>query len=552
MHIQKQYVETEVLIIGTGGAGLRAAIEAYGYGVRVLVVSKGNFLSGCTAVSMGGMLAAFDSDDDADRHFNDTIEGGDHINDERMVRLLVDHACRRTEDLERYGTRFEKDNGQYKLFPYTGSSVARGVLADEPYHGGYVRGLTDEVKKLCIEVQAHIVVVDLVREAGRVVGAIALNTDANTLLIINAQATILATGGAGNLYNLTTNPSDITGDGYALAYRVGARLTDMEFVQGRVCMIYPYGMRGTPPPGDGLVTLGGRFYNAVCERYMGKYFPDKLELVTRAQMSICAQKEIQAGRHTPNDGVYGDLSGVPKEDLLKFERFMKACEEEQFDPMWQPYEWAPGAHHFMGGVVIDERCRTDIDGLFAAGEIAAGVHGANRLAGNALTETQVFGAIAGESAALEARGSQRIPISSNQIEAVEARIEAIVKRNGGLDPQEVKAELSNVISVNAGVIRNEDGLRNAVQSIGTLKKEKIPRLHLAGEKSFLALSHLIEIENLLTVGEFVMEAALMRTETRGAHNREDYPQTDDQWVKHIVFQRKESEATVAVKSIDEM
>ena len=140
-------------------------------------------------------------------------------------------------------------------------------------------------------------------------------------------------------------------------------------------MIFPQGMRGTPPPGDGLVTLGGRFYNGLCERYMGKYHPDKFELVTRAEMAKCAQKEIMEGRHSPHKGVYGDLSGVPKEQLVKFKGFMESCAAESFDPTWQPYEWAPGAHYFMGGIVINERCETGVEGLYAAGEAQAGTWG---------------------------------------------------------------------------------------------------------------------------------------------------------------------------------
>jgi fumarate reductase (CoM/CoB) subunit A len=498
---------------------------------------------------MGGMLVAFDKQDSTESHFEDTIRGGDYLNNQNLVRLLVDHAVERTRDLERYGTQFEKEDGQYRLFPYTGSSLPRGVLALEPYRGGYIKGLVNEVKRLGITVLEHVMVIDLLKDKDAIAGAAGLELETDTMLIINAKAVILAAGGGGNLYHLTTNPSGITGDGYALAYKAGAQLQDMEFVQDRVCMIYPRTMRGIPAPGDGLVTLGGRFYNGLCERYMRKYHPEKLELVTRAQMAICAQKEIQAGRHTPHGGVFGDLSGVPKEELAKFKGFMDACAAENLDPTWQPYEWAPGAHHFMGGVVINERCETAIRGLYACGEVAAGIHGSNRLAANALTETQVFGAIAGEYAAKSALSASGPTVSPSHMNAMRDRIENIFKRDKGIDPLEVRDELAEIMSMYVGVIRNEDGLQKVTEILEKIEEDKIVNLCLEGDRSFKVLAKLLEVENLLTVGRLVTLAAMLRTETRGSHNREDYPESDENWSKNIVFQLENEQTTVKMKPI---
>jgi fumarate reductase (CoM/CoB) subunit A len=548
-NFEKRFLETDVLIVGAGGAGLRAAIEATELGARVLVVSKGEFPSGCTAISMGGMLAAFDPKDSTSQHLRDTLEGGSYINNPDLVRLLVDHACQRVFDLERFGTKFDKEAEHYKLFPYTGSSVARAVLADEPYRGGYIRGLTAEVKRRGITVLTHVMISDLLKEGEKVVGAAGLELDGNSLLMISAGAVILATGGAGELHRLTTNPVGTTGDGYALAFKTGAELADMEFVQDRVCMIIPKGMRGTPPPGDGLVTLGGRFYNALCERYMKNYFPDKLEIVTRAQMAICAQKEIQAGRGTPGGGVYGDLSGVPNEELSKFKKFLDASAAENFNPFWQPYQWAPGVHHFMGGIVINTRCETDVPGLYAAGEVAAGVHGANRLAGNALTETQVFGAIAGAEAAKRAQAGMRRPVSPEQAGTAVGRLTRIMERKEGADPIEVKAQLTEIMSMHVGVIRNKEYLDKAVDMIEKIRRGKIGKLCLGRDKTLRRMAALLEVENLALVGNLVTSAALMRTETRGAHYREDYPQQDEKWLKNIVFQLKNGETKVHMRSV---
>jgi len=549
IQFNERRLETDVLIIGAGGAGLRAAIEAKNMGANVLVVSKGGFPSGCTTIAMGAMLSAFDSQDSTNQHFEDTLKGGDYLNNPNLVRLLADHARERTADLERYGTTFDKEDDHYKLFPFTGSSFPRGVLADEPYQGGYIKGLVNEVKRLDINVFKHVMIVDLVKEKNEIAGAIGLALETDTLLIINARAIILATGGAGNLYRLTTNPPGITGDGYALAYKAGAQLSGMEFVQSRVCMIYPKGMRGVPPPGDGLVTKGGRFYNALCERYMRKYHPNKLELVTRAQMAICAQREIQAGRCTFNGGVFGDLSDVPKEELSKFKKFLRTCAEENFDPSWQPYEWAPGVHHFMGGVVINDKCETGISGLYAAGEIAAGVHGSNRLAGNALTEIQVFGTIAGDNAAKNALSKSNIGLPPKQVDTAKNSIEAILKREKGFHPLEVKEELTYIISLCVGVIRNEDGLRKAAEIIQNIKKEKVAKLCLVGEQTFKGVSALLEVENLVMIGELVISAARLRTETRGAHNREDYPELDERWSRNIVFQLENGKNSIIMTPV---
>jgi len=549
--LREKQLEIDVLIVGAGGAGMRAAIEVKNRGLNPLVVSKGKFPTGCvTAIAMGAMLAPFHKEDSIKLHYEETLQGGDYLNNPRLVGLLVNQASARAKDMDRYGTNFDREGQDYKLFPFTGSSVPRGVLANDPYRGGFMRGLVKEVGRLGIEIRDQVMVTSLVKEKGEVVGAVALELGTDTLLFIRAKAVILGTGGAGNLYSLTTNPPGVTGDGYALAYRVGAELVDMEFVQGRACMIYPQGMRGTPPPGDGLVTLGGRFYNGVGERYMGKYHPEKYELVTRAEMSKCTQKEIMEGRYSLHKGVYGDLSGVPKDQLLKFKGFMESCAAEKFDPTWQPYEWAPGAHYFMGGIVINEKCETGVEGLFVAGEAEGGIMGANRLAGNALTETQVFGAIAGESATQRALGISKIAISPRQIDEIRDRFKETLKRDKGFDFREVKEQITETMSRYVNVLRNEDGLRRAIETLDQICAEKRDQLRLAGERSSKGLADLMEVRNMLTVAQMVTSAALMRTETRGAHTREDYPETDNaNWLKNIYIRSLNGEMKLEARPV---
>ena len=225
------YVKTDVLIIGAGGAGLRAAIEAHNMGVKVLVVSKGKFPSGCvTATAMGAMLAPFDRQDSIERHVDDTLRGGSYLNDPALVQILVSNAKQRALDLERYGTDFDRSDGKYELFPYTGSSVPRGVLAGDRYRGGFFKGLVKEAAILGIDIHDEIMVTDLLKEGNAVVGAAGLDLKTDTVLIVSAKAVVMATGG-GEVCSLTTNLPGITGDGYALAYRAGARLADMEFIR---------------------------------------------------------------------------------------------------------------------------------------------------------------------------------------------------------------------------------------------------------------------------------------------------------------------------------
>lgn len=551
--IPEKELETDVLIIGAGGAGLRAAIEAHNNGVRVLVVFKGDYLSDCiTAIAMGAMSASLNRQDSADRHFDDTMRGGYYLNNPKLVRLLADHAVERAKDIERYGTEFEKSKGEYNLFPYPGNTFPRGAVTGDPYRGGFFKGLVNETARLGILVIDRVMVVDLLKEGQSVIGAVGLDKNHDTILLIRAKSVVLATGGAGNLFSLTTNIPGITGDGHALGFNAGAKLSDMEFMQSRACMIHPAPMRGTPPPADGCITLGGRFYNGLCERYMRKYHPDEVEQVTRSEVARCAQKEIMEGRSSPHGGVYGDLSGVPREALGKFKAFLQACGEIHFDPSWQPYEWAPGAHYFMGGIAINEKCETGVEGLYAAGEVETGVMGANRLAGNALAETQVFGAIAGAMAAERAKTAGWPVVSPERLRKVKDRIESILLRKNGIDFREVKKEITEMMSRHAGVIRNKEGLIKAQTALEEIQEKKIGRLCLTENPSFNALAGIYETENILMVSRLILKAALLRTESRGAHNREDYPLSDEKWLKNIVFQRRGEEITVNLISVPEI
>lgn len=545
----EKHLTTDVLIIGAGGTGLRAAIEAKKKGAEVLVVSKGKFPSGCnTALAGGVMLAPFNKEDNTEKYTADTMRSGNHMNYPHLVRRLVEDAANRAQDLKAYGTEHHTEGKNFKVRVSNDCSVPRALPAGRPYSGDWFKGLVNETNRLEIPVLDRIMVVDLLKDQKAVTGAVGIDYGSESILIISSKSLILATGGGGNLYAFSTNEPSITGDGYALAYKAGARLSHMEFVQMRQCIIYPDAMKGVLPPFDGFTAMGGRFFNGLHQRYMKLYHPERLERVTRAEMARCAQLEIMAGRQSAHGGIYGDLSDVSDDQLKRVEKFMNACQAAELDPSWQPYEWSPASHHFMGGVVIDDQCKTGVSGLYAAGEVAAGVHGANRMGGNALTETQVFGAIAGKSAADSAGSPESRQKRSLNEEAIKTRIRKIMNRESGSDHLAVRSDVVETMSKYVGVIRNQEGLQRAISFIETIKETKADQLFMAGERSMAMLTKLLETENLLMLGELTARAALLRTESRGAHQREDFPGIDKGWDKHIVFQLENN--MPAVKTID--
>ena len=500
---------------------------------------------------MGAMQAAYGHADSPDCHLRDTIIGGYYVNDQLLVKKMVDLSRKAAEDLEQLGTTFQKENGKVKLFAFSGCTYPRALVATDPYAGGFIRGLVRGVRELEIQVIEHTMITRLLTKNGAVTGAIGLSSNRGEILTFSAKTTILASGGAGCLYSLTSNPDDVTGDGYALAYQIGAELVDMEFVQTRACIVHPNALRGRPPPADGLVTVGGRFYNGLGERYMKKHDPEKIEKVTRDQMAIRTYKEISEGRAGPHGGVYNDLSDVPKDELGNFATFLRDCKKSGLDPTWQPIEWAPGVHHFMGGVRISEKTETTINHLFACGEVTGGIHGANRLAANALTEMLVFGTIAGRNASESAKrlSTPRKP-AEEEIESERNRVFSYLERKEGEDFSRVRTTVQNIMYNYAGVIRREDRLKKAICELNALTK-RVRKLYVPGKRDCDQLRRLLETENMIEVGKMVVSAALLRKESRGSHYREDFPKEDNaRWLKNIVIRRQNEEMKLEERPVD--
>ncbi|MHA1431092.1 MAG: FAD-binding protein, partial [Candidatus Freyarchaeota archaeon] len=415
--------------------------------------------------------------------------------------------------LDRFGTVFMKQDGNLVAVSGAGVSRNRLIPVTQLYGPAWISGLVKEVKRRQIKTLENIMITRILTRNGEAVGATGLDLTTGDFLVFRAKSVVLATGGAGQLYGLTTNPPDVTGDGYALAYLAGAELTDMEFIQFRACIVHP------------------------------------AEEVTRDLIAIRAQIEIREGRGTPHGGVYNDLSGLPEEMWTLFSKFREACMAEGIDPSWQPIEWAPGVHHFMGGVKINEECMTSAPGLYAAGEVEGGVHGANRIGGNALTETQVFGARAGRFAAERALTVEMPDIDQKQVEAERGRIIQLYQRDDGVDAEKVRKTVQEIMDRYVGVIRNGDELTRAVNELRKLREEKLPRLYIM-EKTVERLRKALETINFVHIGEMVARAALMRTESRGAHNREDHPERDDEnWLKNITIRLENGEMRLTTQPV---
>lgn len=545
--MEREIYNTDILVIGSGGAGCRAAIEASKLGLDVIIISKGlSFKSGCTTLAEGGYNAAFayvDKEDSIEAHFNDTLKGGAYLNDPELVRILVEEAPERLTELESYGAMFDRQpSGELNQRPFGGQTFRRTCFQGDRTGHEMMNALKEEIIRLGIRTIEEVMITSLLTDNdGSVWGACGISIKNSDFQIFQAKSTIIATGGAGWMYPVTSNAMQKTGDGYALAYREGADLLDMEQVQFHPTgMLYPESRRGV------LITEavrgeGGRLFNSKGERFMKKYDP-RGELATRDVVARAIYREIIEGRGTERGGVYLDVTHLPNEQIEeKLETMLQQFLDVGIDIREEPMEVAPTAHHFMGGARINEHGETTVRNLFAAGEATGGVHGANRLGGNALADTQVFGRRAGEAAAqnaMESEPKMDKHTLMEQADTEEKKIRSLLK-DGKYYPFEIKKELQETMWKNVAIIRDSEGLKTAIDRIEELKNMmadvKIPDIKVYNKD----LQDYLEVENLLEVALLTAEAALIREESRGAHFREDYPETLDEWRKSIIINKDE-------------
>ena len=540
--MESKIIQSDVLIVGSGGAGARAAIEVSNAGLKPIIVSKGlSFRSGCTGMAEGGYNAAFafvDTDDTKEYHFNDTLKGGSYLNDSKLVNILVDEAPDRLVDLESYGALFDRqENGKLNQRPFGGQSYRRTCFAGDRTGHELITALKEEIIKRDIETVDEVMITKLILnedEFPRVIGAVGLNLKDSTTIFFNAKAVILATGGAGQLYPITSNTFQKNGDGYALSWDAGADLVDMEQVQ-----FHPTGMIKPKAKAGVLVTEavrgeGGKLINSENERFMFNY-DKKGELATRDVVARSIYNEIREGRGTEDGGVYLDItdldSGVIDE---KLETMVEQFADVGVDIKNEPMEVAPTAHHFMGGLFIDEDGKSSVEGLYGCGEVTGGVHGANRLGGNALADTQVFGKRAGKAASIHC---EFVEFESNNkmVEAEEERIKSLIK-DGEYKADDIKEKIKTIMWKNVSIIRNEEDLRSALKQLNDIKDNELKNIDVKNTKNYNKdLQDALEVINMVEVGILIVKSAIIRRESRGAHFREDFPETKEGWAKSILM-----------------
>lgn len=538
-------IQTDVLIIGSGGAGSRAAIEVDDAGLKATIVSKGlSFRSGCTGMAEGGYNAVFktvDKDDSIDAHMHDTLKGGSYLNDKRLVEILVNESPKRLIDLENYGALFDRqESGQIDQRPFGGQTYRRTCYQGDRTGAELLNALKEEIIKRDIECIEEVMITSLVTDGNQVIGATGLNLKDSSLIYFQAKSVILASGGAGQLYPVTSNTFQKNGDGFAIAYRAGANLVDMEQIQ-----FHPTGMVAPESKKGVLVTEavraeGGKLINSEGERFMSRYAPEKMELATRDVVARSIYQEIIEGRGTEKGGVYLDISHLDDDYIdEKLETMVLQFENVGVDIKHEPIEVAPTAHHFMGGVKIDTDASTSLENLFGAGEVCGGVHGANRLGGNALADTQVFGKIAGESASKAAKDTE-LKTNDEQVKGEASRIESLIKE-GSIKPQEFKNNIKRLMWEKVAIVRDEKTLNEALKDLLDMKDD-LENLDVSDRTQYNTdLVTALEVINMVEICILSVKSAILRRESRGAHFRSDFPESDDEWKKSIVMNKEKIE-----------
>ena len=538
-------ISTDVLIIGSGGAGSRAAIEVDNAGLKATIVSKGlSFRSGCTGMAEGGYNAVFktvDKDDSIEAHINDTLKGGSFLNDKKLVEILVNESPQRLIDLENYGALFDrKENGEIDQRPFGGQSFRRTCYQGDRTGAELLNALKEEIIRRDIECIEEVMITSLVTDDDQVIGATGLNLKDSSLIYFKAKSVILASGGAGQLYPVTSNTFQKNGDGYAIAYKAGAQLVDMEQIQ-----FHPTGMIAPESKKGVLVTEavraeGGKLMNKDGERFMSKYAPEKMELATRDVVARSIYQEIIEGRGTKNGGVYLDISHLDDDYIdEKLETMVLQFENVGVDIKHGPIEVAPTAHHFMGGLKIKEDASTSLKNLFGAGEVCGGVHGANRLGGNALADTQVFGKIAGVSASQASKDCE-LKVNDEQVKNEAERIESLIKE-GSIKPKEFKNNIKNLMWEKVAIVRDEKTLNEALAELQQMQKD-LDKMDVKDTSQYNSdLVTALEVINMVEICILTVKSAILRRESRGAHFRSDFPESKDEWKKSIVFSKNKIE-----------
>lgn len=576
--------EHDVIIVGAGGAGLRAAIEASAAGASVGVVCKSLLGKAHTVMAEGGVAAALANVDDRDGwpvHFADTMRGGQYLNDWRMAELHAKEAPARVRELEAWGALFDRTrDGRILQRNFGGHKYPRLAHVGDRTGLEMIRTLQDHGVHRGIAFYMECTVLKLLKDGDRVTGAFGYDRERGRFHVFKAKAVVLATGGVGRAYRITSNSWEYTGDGHALAYEAGADLKDMEFLQFHPTgMVWPASVRGILVT-EGVRGEGGVLRNSEGRRFMFDDIPELYrtqtadneeegwrytqgdrnarrppELLTRDHVARCIVRELKEGRGSPHGGVYLDISWI-RERLPHAEAHIKKKLPSMYhqfkqladiDITKEPMEVGPTTHYMMGGVLVDSDTQmSTVPGLFAAGECAAGLHGANRLGGNSLSDLLVFGQRAGQYAAQFAKEHGGAQVNSGEVDAIARAALAPFEREGGENPYQIQHELQDKMQDLVGIVRNEREMTQALDVIQHLRA-RAARVHVAGNREYNAGWHTaLDLGNMFSVSEAITRAGLERKESRGAHFREDYPTKEDAFGRFNLVVRKKADGTMEI------
>lgn len=587
---QYQTYHHDVLVIGSGGAGLRAAIEAAASGVSVAVICRSLLGKAHTVMAEGGVAAALANVDDRDNwkvHFSDTMRGGQYLNNWRMAELHAKEAPDRVRELEAWGAVFDRtDDGRILQRNFGGHKYPRLAHVGDRTGLEMIRTLQDYTIHQKVDVFQEYTIVSLLKDGEKVVGAFGYDREKGLFKVFHAKAVIIATGGMGRIYKISSNSWDCTGGGISLAYHTGAELIDMEFVQFHPTgMVWPPSVRGLLIT-EGVRGEGGVLRNKDGRRFMFDDIPDLYkgqtstneeegwrytqgdknakrppELLTRDHVARCITREIKEGRGSPHGGVFLDIAWI-KEKISNAPEHIKRKLPSMYhqfkelagvDITKEAMEVGPTTHYIMGGIRVDADSQmTSIPGLFAAGECAAGLHGANRLGGNSLSDLLVFGQRAGEYAAKYARESKEGKISENELEELSKNALAPFERDlksGGENPFQIQSDLQEEMQKLVGIVRVENELNEALEKIKRFS-ERADRTSCGGNRGYNPGWHTaMELGHMVTIAEAIAKAAKERKESRGGHFREDFPQKSEALGKVNICLRKDEAGNMEVKQI---
>ena len=586
-----QTSEHDVLVIGAGGAGLRAAIEASAAGARVGLVTKSLLGKAHTVMAEGGIAAALanvDGRDDWKTHFADTMRGGQYVNDPAMAEFHAREAPDRVRELEAWGAVFDRtDDERILQRNFGGHKYPRLAHVGDRTGLEMIRTLQDHGIHLGMEVHMEWTITRLLTDGGRVVGAFGYDRERGRFHLFRASAVVLATGGIGRAFRITSNSWEYTGDGHALAYEAGAELIDMEYVQFHPTgMVWPPSVRGILVT-EGVRGEGGVLRNSEGRRFMFDDIPDLYanqtasdpeegwrytqgdkdarrppELLTRDHVARCIVREIREGRGSPHGGVFLDIAWIReklKDGPAHIRRKLPSMyhqfkELAGIDITAEPMEVGPTTHYVMGGVRVDgETQMSRVPGLFAAGECAGGLHGANRLGGNSLSDLLVFGKRAGQYAAAFASENPRGDLASAESEQTEAASKEALAPfddpDGGaeaVNPYAIQSELQDLMQDRVGIVRNQELLESGLEGVLALR-ERSAGVRVDGNRSWNPGWHTaLDLPNLLLVSEAVARTAALRKESRGAHFREDHPGKDDRWGRTTLVARRGADGEMEI------